>query len=201
MARFDYHSIEAQERSQLEDATISCDEIRRILQILQDLVKYLEVPQGRKRGGQGRQNPVPECYRLANIINVSSDDYAKLLGRDIPDGAWNGEISKNDAICQLYYAKSIVARLLYKILTSLKNKSEAKGKPDLNILFIYNMPFRAIAKMSCGMVSEDMVDNILSIVNGHFFKGIFGLILNFVKNLSNTAKFNKILKNQTIEKG
>ncbi len=151
--------------------------------------------------GRLANDDAPECYRLANIINVSSDDYAKLLGRDIPDGAWNGEISKNDAICQLYYAKSIVARLLYKILTSLKNKSEAKGKPDLNILFIYNMPFRAIAKMSCGMVSEDMVDNILSIVNGHFFKGIFGLILNFVKNLSNTAKFNKILKNQTIEKG
>ena len=30
----------------------------------------------------------------------------------------------------------------------MKKKSEAQGKPDLNILFIYNMPFRAIAKMT-----------------------------------------------------
>ena len=29
-----------------------------------------------------------------------------------------------------------------------KKKSEEAGKPDLNILFIYNMPFRAIAKMT-----------------------------------------------------
>jgi hypothetical protein len=45
MARFDYHSIEAQTGSQLEDATISCVEIRGILQILQDLVKLREAPQ------------------------------------------------------------------------------------------------------------------------------------------------------------
>ncbi len=30
----------------------------------------------------------------------------------------------------------------------LKNKSEGKGKPDLNILYIYNMPFRGLAKMT-----------------------------------------------------
>ncbi len=38
----------------------------------------------------------------------------------------------------------------------MKKKSEEKGKPDLNILFIYNMPFRGIAKMTNGMVSMDM---------------------------------------------
>ena len=32
----------------------------------------------------------------------------------------------------------------------MKKKSEAQGKPDLNILFIYNMPFRGIAKMTGG---------------------------------------------------
>ena len=136
----------------------------------------------------------PECYRSAIINNVSAEDYKKLLGRDVPDGVWSGEIGKNDAICQLYYAKSGLARLVYKVLTKLKNNAEAKGKPDLNILFIYNMPFRAIAKMAGGMVSERMVDDILNIVNGHFFRGLFGLICSFVKNLLNTAKFNKILK-------
>ena len=87
-----------------------------------------------------------------------------------------------------------MARLVYKILTSLKNKAEAKGKPDLNILFIYNMPFRAIGKMSGGMVSEKMVDDILFIVNGHFLRGLGRLIVDFFKNLNANSKFVKKLE-------
>ena len=87
-----------------------------------------------------------------------------------------------------------MARLAYKILTGLKNKAEAKGKPDLNILFIYNMPFRAIGKMAGGMVSEKMVDDILFIVNGHFFRGFGRLIVDFFKNMSANSAFVKKLE-------
>lgn len=38
----------------------------------------------------------------------------------------------------------------------MKDRSIANGKPDLNILFIYNMPFHGIAKMMNGMVSMEM---------------------------------------------
>lgn len=59
------------------------------------------------------------------------------------------------------------------------NKSIAKGEPDLNITFIYNMHFRTIGKMAGGMVSQDMCESILKIVNGHFFKGVGGVISGF----------------------
>ena len=137
---------------------------------------------------------VPVCYQAGKIENVSDTEFETLLGRPIPDGKWRGLLEKNDAICQLYYAKNPVARLVYKILTSLKNKAEAKGKPDLNILFIYNMPFRAIGKMSGGMVSEKMVDDILFIVNGHFLRGLGRLIVDFFKNLNANSKFVKKLE-------
>lgn len=135
----------------------------------------------------------PECYSSADIRNVSDADFEKLLGRPIPDGSWSGLLTENDAICQLYYAKSGLARLVYKVLTSLKNKSEAKGKPDLNILFIYNMPFRAIAKMAGGMVSHKMVEDILLIVNGHFFRGFGRVTVDFFRNLKAAGEFNKAL--------
>lgn len=67
-------------------------------------------------------------------------------------------------------------------MNSMKKKSEEKGKPDLNILFIYNMPFRALAKMTGGMVSTDMVKGILTVVNGHFFKGVPQIIRGFLVN-------------------
>ena len=76
----------------------------------------------------------------------------------------------------------------------MKNKAEAKGKPNINILFIYNMPFRALTKMSGGMISQKMTDDILFIVNGHFFRGSGRLIVDFFKNLRRRSKFNKALK-------
>jgi beta-glucosidase len=87
----------------------------------------------------------------------------------------------NDAMCQMYYAKSPIARLVYKILTRMKDKSFEKGKPDLNIMFIYNMPFRGIGKMTGGMCSQYMVAGIVKAVNGHFFKGLGQIISGFFK--------------------
>ena len=146
--------------------------------------------------GTGAKNPYGPMgvYETGSIENVSDGEFEALLGRPIPDGHWSGELGKNDAICQLYYAKNPVARFAYKVLTSLKEKAEAKGKPDLNILFIYNMPFRAIGKMAGGMVSEKMVDDILMIVNGHFFRGVGRLIVDFFKNLSANSAFTKKLE-------
>ena len=139
-------------------------------------------------------NPSPDCYKKASIGCVCDADFEKLLGHPIPDGKWGGQIGINDAFCQLYYAKSGVARLLYKVLTSLNRKAEAKGTPDLNIMFVYNMPLRAIAKMSMGMVSEKMTHDIVFMFNGHFFRGLGRLLVDFFKNLSRSSKFNKSLR-------
>ena len=146
---------------------------------------------------EGQNAPVPyeslPSYESGRIEKVSDGEFEKLLGHPIPDGHWSGELTKNDAICQLYYAKSAPARLVYRILTGLKNRAEAKGKPNLNILFIYNMPFRGIGKMTGGMVSEKMVDDIVFLVNGHFWRGLGRIIADFFRNLrSNKAFLNKL---------
>ena len=147
---------------------------------------------------EGTEAPLPyeslPAYESGKISAVSDSEFAKLLGRPIPDGHWSGELNKNDAICQLYYAKCGIARLAYKVLTGLKNRSEAKGKPDLNILFIYNMPFRAMGKMAGGMVSEKMVDDIVFLVNGHFFRGLGRVIRDFFRNRRDSQAFMKQLE-------
>ena len=136
----------------------------------------------------------PTCYKNADILAVTDADFEALLGHSIPDGNWSGEITENDALCQLYYAKGAFARFLYRVLNSLKEKAEAKGEPNLNILFIFNMPIRAMAKFSNGVVSKKMTEDILVMVNGHFWRGFGRLIVDFFKNLNNISKFNKSLK-------
>lgn len=121
-------------------------------------------------------------YYSGLIQQVGEREFEILLGHPVPDGKWSGELGINDAICQMYYAKSRLARLAYRCLTKRKKKSEDKGKPDLNILFIYNMPFRGIAKMTGGMVSMEMVNGIVDMVNGHFFTGLKVVIAGYIRN-------------------
>lgn len=121
-------------------------------------------------------------YYSGKVDNVGDAEYERLLGRAIPDGSWSGELTANDAICQMYYAKSALARLVYRILTKKKEEADVKGTPDLNILFIYNMPFRAMAKMTGGAVSREMVDGIVRLVNGHFFGGLGSIIGGYFRN-------------------
>ena len=144
--------------------------------------------------GKKVNDNAPTCYKNADIQSVTDSDFEALLGHPIPDGKWSGEITENDALCQLSYAKGAFARFLCRVLTSLKEKAEAKGEPNLNIMFIYNMPVRAMAKFSNGLVSKKMTEDILFIFNGHFWRGLGRLIVDFFKNLSNTSKFKKELK-------
>ena len=147
--------------------------------------------------GTTEQNPYqPEMlpsYYSGLIQDVTEEEFAVLYGRTLPDGKWSGELTINDAICQMYYAKSGLARLIYKVLTSIKTKSEAKGTPNLNILFIYNMPFRGIAKMTNGAVSMYMAEGMVKVVNGHFFKGMGMIIGGFFKNARANKEYEKKL--------
>lgn len=121
-------------------------------------------------------------YFSGDIKNISDAEFEALLGRPIPDGHWSGTLDMNDAICQLYYSKSGLARFVYKIMSNMLNKSIGKGEPDLNITFIYNMPFRGIAKMAGGMCTMEMAEGILTICNGHFFKGLGAVVGGFFRS-------------------
>ncbi len=133
-------------------------------------------------------------YYTGKIENVSDKEFETLLGRPIPDGKWSGELTRNDAMCQMYYAKSGLARFAYNRLTAMKKKADESGTPDLNTLFIYNMPFRAMAKMTNGAVSMEMVDGIVKIVNGHFFGGIGKVIGGYFRNSKKNKAYEADMK-------
>lgn len=135
--------------------------------------------------GTGAPLPYPmeavACYREATVHAVSDEAFAALLGHSIPAAKWDtsAPLGLNDTVSQLYYAKNPLARLVCRMLARMKDKSLAAGKPDLNILFIYYIPFRGIAKMMNGMVTMDMARALVRMVNGHFFRGAGALIRGF----------------------
>ncbi len=134
------------------------------------------------------------AYVTGKIQDVSDEEYTYLLGYEIPDGSWSGELGRNDALCQMYYAKSGLAKMIYRVLDKKLKKSQEAGVPDLNTLFQYNMPFRAIAKMTGGMVSMEMVDGIVLMVNGHGGKGFGKVVGGFFRNQRLNKEYEKKLK-------
>ena len=150
--------------------------------------------------GVGSGNPydrkkVP-AYYSGDITRVPDGQFETILGRPIPDGSWTRELTENDAICQLKNSKSWLCRRVYGVLEGKKKKAEAAGKPDLNVLFIYNMPFRAIGKMTGGAVSQEMVEGMVKVVNGHFFGGIGAVIGGYFRNGRLNKAYEKSLKKQ-----
>ena len=93
----------------------------------------------------------------------------------------------------MYYAKKRIGSPYLPRPDQMKKKSEEKGKPDLNILFIYNMPFRGIAKMTGGAVSMEMVHGMAEAVNGHLLHGLSRLIKGFFRNRKENRTYEKLL--------
>lgn len=137
--------------------------------------------------GTGAESPYVRSelssYYSADVDNITDEEFETLLGRKAPRADWDKSLplTRNDTISQLYYAKSGLARLLHRQLKRMKVKAEEKKRPDLNILYIYNMPFYGLAKMTKGMLSMEMVDSILMIVNGRFMKGLSSLIAGYFR--------------------
>lgn len=147
----------------------------------------------------GTEAPCPyerakaECYFTGNIHQVSDTAFSELLGGPVPEDRWSEELTVNDALCQMEHARSGLARFAFRIIRRKKESSERAGKPDLNILFIYNIPFRAIAKMTQGMVSMKMAEGMVTAVNGHFWKGMRAVIGGFFENRKANKQFQKRL--------
>ena len=83
---------------------------------------------------------------------------------------------------------------IWLVLTILLDVSYKRGKPDLNILFQYNMPLRALAKMTNGTISMGMVDGIVMELQGFWILGLVRVIYEAIKNGVLNAQMEKRLR-------
>ncbi|MFW2513906.1 glycoside hydrolase family 3 C-terminal domain-containing protein [Demequina sp. SO4-13] len=133
-------------------------------------------------------------YAAGDVANVPDEEFARLLGRHLPAARpERGDLALNDPLRAMHHAKSPLARLAARVLRALIDRSERKGAPDLNLYFLYNMPFRATAKMTGGAVSVPMAEAITEIVNGHLFRGVGRLVRAFFRNLSDNKRMRTAL--------
>ena len=133
-----------------------------------------------------------DCSYKGNVLHVSDADFEKLLGHPIPKG--KTKIDRNLTLGELNHARSPLGWLVWLVLTILLDVSYKRGKPDLNILFQYNMPLRALAKMTNGAISMGMVDGIVMELQGFWILGLVRVIYEAIKNVVLNAQMEKRLR-------
>ena len=132
------------------------------------------------------------CYYKGDVLSVSDADFEKLLGHPIPNG--KTKIDRNLTLGELNHARSPLGWLVWLVLTILLDVSYKRGKPDLNILFQYNMPLRALAKMTNGAISMGMVDGIVMELQGFWIFGLVRVMYEAIKNVVLNAQMEKRLR-------
>ena len=130
-------------------------------------------------------------YQSGQAQDVPDAEFEVLLGHAVPHP--KVAIDRNMTLGEIGHGRSPLGWLVHVIHKHLLDKSLQSGTPDLNLLFNYNMPLRAIAKMTGGMVSMGMVDGLVMELKGFWIIGILRGLFELVKNLILNASMEKRL--------
>ena len=132
-------------------------------------------------------------YVSGQISYVTDAEFEALLGHPVPEDVVR--IDRNMTLGEMDHGRSPLGWVAQKVLRYRLDSSFAKGTPDLNTVFQYNMPLRALAKMTNGMVSMGMVDGLVWELKGFWLVGILRVTYEFVKNLILNSQMENRLKN------
>ena len=154
---------------------------------VQDIRLRAEVPVQ----GTGAPDPYAgkavQCYRTADIKNVPDAAFEALLGHAIPED--KPHIDQTMTLGELNHSRSPLCWLAWAVLHTLLKRSSREGTPDLNLLFQYNMPVRALAQMTGGMVGQETVDGIVMEAKGFWIIGLLRALIGFGQNAVSNRKF------------
>jgi beta-glucosidase len=113
-------------------------------------------------------------YFSANVHKVADDEFETLLGRPLPPGGWDrsAPLGHTDLVWFGRYRKGF-GRFMVWSLKAARRFCLLFGKPVAadNLMFMLSLRFNQLARMSNGMIDMPMLDGILTMVNGRFWKG------------------------------
>lgn len=114
---------------------------------------------------------------------VTDEEFESLFGNGLPvrenRNTCKGSFTSDDSIEDMSHTSGL-ARFMLKIAKPLVRMSMKVDKYDPNYLMIYEVlktsPLRSLAFSSQGMFNMKMVDGVVTMMNGHFLKGLKALL-------------------------
>ena len=142
-------------------------------------------------------DPALGAYLTGKVKDATDQNLAALFGHPVEGQGVISTFGLNDPISSWKDSRSGTARFVARFLSNRERRQEAKtGNPDLNTLFLLNMPPRAMGKMANGLIDMAMVNSAVRIPNGHFWRGIGGFIAGFFRNMSANRRTRKELNHE-----
>ncbi|MBP6686198.1 MAG: glycoside hydrolase family 3 C-terminal domain-containing protein, partial [Leucobacter sp.] len=128
-----------------------------------------------REGGAHASKTLSRHYVSGHVELASGDDFAGLLGSPLPTPSWpvGVRLTREHSIAQTR-GRGGFAGLLYFAIDRSRAVLLALGRPlQANTTrYALEMPFRSVARMSNGLMTEPMLDGLLLMVNGKFFPGV-----------------------------
>ena len=138
-----------------------------------------------EQAGTGAEAPYDKTelpnYAVGNLRNIPDEEFAKLLGRDIPDGSLpfykknRMVVDYNTTVKELRYSKRWVGRLVGKIIPWFVRVLRKFGNDVLAntlVMGVVHQPLRGWSRFSQGGLRMSQLDGLVMIFNGHFWKGL-----------------------------
>lgn len=135
--------------------------------------------------GSGAVNPYEgltlPAYETGKVASVDDAQFEALLGHPVP--SMKAKIDRNMCFCDFIHTRSPLLWLIWAVLSALKKSGEKKGTPNLNVLFIWNMPLRALAKNAGVVFSMAAVDGLVMEAKGFWIIGLARMFVGIIANL------------------
>ena len=107
-------------------------------------------------------------YYSGEVQQIRDESFAALLGHAIPAAKWdrNAPIGFNDTISQGEYLEGGIGRGIYNLIAFVRNVLMALEKKEVgnNVMFVMNLPWRGVARMS-GVLSDEQVLALIDMIN------------------------------------
>ncbi|WES63079.1 glycoside hydrolase family 3 C-terminal domain-containing protein [Microbacter sp. GSS18] len=114
-------------------------------------------------------------YASGHVEQVGQSEYEALLGRPVPASTWPTDrpLTRDDIIAQTK-GRGGFASVLHTLIVTTSRMLLLVGRPHAanNVLFVLDLPFRSVERMSGGRVDAGMLDGLLLMVNGRFLRGV-----------------------------
>jgi len=108
-------------------------------------------------------------YYSGEVQKISDESFAALLGHPIPKTNWDrsAPIGFNDTISQGEYLSGGLGKGIYNLIAFVRKVLMALEKKELgnNVMFVMNLPWRGVARMS-GVLTDEQVLALIDVING-----------------------------------
>jgi len=135
-------------------------------------IKNIQLAQVVTVAGEKAKNPYNSAalpsYYDAKVQHVSGTEFETLLGRKLTKATWphRKQLRMDDTIAQLQYANWL-GKAVYALLAGARKFLLLIRQPNTanNFMFVMNLPFNKIERLSAGRVSEAAVKKFLKKVS------------------------------------